>query len=188
MARWEGLVLMGLLVGYVGVLLHRREPLDEEIPKGTWRWYDALRLVGGIGVVVLSGHYLVEAASDLARAVKISEWAIGVTIVAVGTSTPELATSLVAAIRGRHGISAGNLIGSDLFNLLGVLGLASWLRPMTVDASGYGSLALLLCLVTLVVVMMRTGWRISRIEGAILVLVNLGRWLADFTQAPPMGP
>jgi cation:H+ antiporter len=115
---------MGLLVGYIGVLLHRREPLDEEIPKGTWRWYDVLRLIGGIGVVVLSGHHLVEAASGLARAVEISEWAIAVTVVAAGTSTPELATSLVATIRRRHGISAGNLIGSDLFNLLDVLGLA----------------------------------------------------------------
>ena len=188
MARWEGFVLLVLLAAYLALLFYRREPLDEEIPKGAWCWNDGLRLAGGIGVVVLSGHYLVEAASRLATVMGISEWAIAVTVVAAGTSTPELATSLVAVIRGRHGISAGNLIGSDLFNLLGVLGLASWLRPMTIDANGYGSMVLLLCLVTLVVIMMRTGWRISRFEGGVLVLINLGRWVTDFARTTPMGP
>ncbi len=180
MARWEGVVLMGTLVAYIGLLIYRRQPSEEEVPAGEMRWHDILRLVAGIGVVVVSGHYLVESASSLARAWGLSEWVIGVTIVAAGTSTPELATSLVALLRGRHGISAGNLIGSDLFNLLGVLGLAAGLRPMTVDSSGYGSLVLLLGMVVLVVVMMRTGWRISRVEGAVLVLINLGRWLVDF--------
>jgi len=188
MARGEGLVLIGLLVAYVGLLLHRRKPLDEEVPKGMWRWSDALRLIGGLVVVVLSGHYLVEAASGLATLMGISEWAIAVTVVAAGTSTPELATSLVAVLRGHHGISAGTLIGSDLFNLLGVLGLASCLRPMTIDATGYSSLVLLLCLVTLVVIMMRTGWRISRPEGGVLVLINLGRWVADFGRTTQIGP
>jgi cation:H+ antiporter len=59
---------------------------------------------------------------------------------------------------------------------------------MTIDASGYGSLVLLLCLVTLVVVMMHTGWRISRSEGGVLVLVNLGRWVTDFARTTPIGP
>lgn len=180
MARWEGIVLMGTLVVYIGLLIFRRQPSEEEVPAGEMRWHDVPRLLAGIGVVVLSGHYLVESASSLARAWGLSDWVIGVTIVAAGTSTPELATSLVAMLRGRHGISAGNLIGSDLFNLLGVLGLAAVLHPMTVDSSGYGSLVLLLGMVVLVVVMMRTGWRISRAEGALLVLINLGRWLIDF--------
>jgi len=188
MARWEGFVLLVLLANYLALLCYRREPLDEEIPRGTWRWTDGLRLAGGIAVVVLSGHYLVEAASGLATAMGISEWAIAVTVVAAGTSTPELATSLVAVLRGHHGISAGTLIGSDLFNLLGVLGLASCLRPMTIDATGYSSLMLLLCLVTLVVIMMRTGWRISRPEGGVLVLINIGRWVADFGRTTQIGP
>jgi cation:H+ antiporter len=81
--------------------------------------------------------------------------------VAAGTSTPEFFTSLVAVTRGRHGISAGNLIGSDIFNLLGVLGLAATLRPMTIEASARGSLFLLSGMVMLVFFMARTGWKFS---------------------------
>jgi len=103
-----------------------------------------------------------------------------VTIVAMGTSTPELATSLVAVIKGHHGISAGNLIGSDIFNLLGVLGVAGTLQSLTVSPEAYGSLLLLCGMVICVVIMMRTGWRVSRMEGGILVAIGLARWIMDF--------
>ncbi|RME37229.1 MAG: sodium:calcium antiporter [Thermoflexia bacterium] len=179
-ARWEGMILLALLVAYVGFLLYRREPM-ETIPIGEFHWYEVPRLLGGLMLVVGGGHYLVEAAIALARTVGISEWAIGVTVVAAGTSLPEFATSLVAVLRGRHGISAGNLIGSDIFNLLGVLGLAAVLRPMTVDPSVYGSLWTLIGMVVLVVVfLMRTGWVLSRWEGALLILISLVRWVLDF--------
>jgi cation:H+ antiporter len=181
LARWEGAVMMSLLVLYVLYLIYQRETIaDDEIPAGAFQWLDIPRLLAGMALIAVSGHFLVDAASTLARFFGLSEWVIGVTIVAAGTSTPEMATSLIAVIRGRYGISAGNLIGSDLFNLLGVLGLASFIRPLTVDASAYGSLLLLSALVILVVIMMRTGWKISRVEGAFLVVVNLLRWLNDF--------
>jgi len=179
-ARWEGMILLALLVLYIGSLLYFREPI-EDTPPGEFRWYEVPRLLIGLALVVGGGHFLVEAAVALARTVGISEWAIGVTIVAAGTSAPEFATSLVAVFRGRHGISAGNLIGSDIFNLLGVLGLAAAIRPMTVDPSVYSSLWVLAGMVVLVVVfLMRTGWVISRWEGALLVLINLVRWILDF--------
>ena len=180
LARWEGLVLLGLLVSYLGFLIYQRQPLEESTPAGEFRWYDILRLLAGLAVIVVSGHFLVEAAVDLARALGVSEWVIGVTIVAAGTSTPEFFTSLVAVTRGRHGISAGNLIGSDIFNLLGVLGLAATLRPMTIEASARGSLFLLSGMVMLVFFMARTGWKFSRLEGGLLVLINLIRWVMDF--------
>ncbi len=179
-ARWEGMILLALLVLYIGSLLYFREPI-EDTPPGEFRWYEVPRLLIGLALVVGGGHFLVEAAVALARTVGISEWAIGVTIVAAGTSAPEFATSLVAVFRGRHGISAGNLIGSDIFNLLGVLGLAAAIRPMTVDPSVYSSLWVLAGMVVLVVVfLMRTGWVLSRWEGALLVLINLVRWILDF--------
>ncbi|WP_448591302.1 sodium:calcium antiporter [Thermoflexus hugenholtzii] len=179
-ARWEGMILLALLVLYIGSLLYFREAI-EDTPPGEFRWYEVPRLLIGLALVVGGGHFLVEAAVALARMVGISEWAIGVTIVAAGTSAPEFATSLVAVIRGRHGISAGNLIGSDIFNLLGVLGLAAAIRPMTVDPSVYSSLWMLAGMVMLLVIfLMRTGWSISRWEGALLVLINLIRWILDF--------
>jgi len=179
-ARWEGMFLLALLVLYVGILLFSRESV-EEVPAGEFRWYDILRLLAGLVLVIGGGHFLVEAAVALAYIIGVSDWAIGVTIVAAGTSAPEFAVSLVGAIRGRHGISAGNLIGSDIFNLLGVLGLAATIRPMTVDPSVYSSLLVLAGMVFLVVVfLMRTGWVISRWEGALLILINLVRWILDF--------
>ncbi|MCA9956452.1 MAG: hypothetical protein KC434_17105, partial [Anaerolineales bacterium] len=126
------------------------------------------------------GHFFVESASDLARLIGLSEWVIGVTIVAIGTSAPEIATSLVALMRGQSGMSAGNLVGSDLFNLLGVLGLAGVLHPMVVNPAAQSSILLLGGMVVLVVVMMRTGWRMSRWEGGLLILITIGRWILDF--------
>ncbi len=180
LSRWEGLMLVLLLVAYLALLIRSREPV-EDVPPGEFHWYEIPRFIAGVALVILSGHYLVESAVAIARAVGVSEWVIGVTIVAAGTSAPEFATSLVAVIRGRHGISAGNLIGSDIFNLLGVLGVAGFLRPMTVTPEVYGSLWVLVGMVIIVVVfLMRTGWVISRAEGAFLILVNLARWILDF--------
>jgi cation:H+ antiporter len=180
MARWEGAILFTLLLVYIGYLIYSREPMEEDIPEGDFQWLDIPRLLAGLALIVTSGHYLVESASNLARAFGVSEWVIGVTIVAAGTSAPELVTSLIAVLRGRYGISAGNLIGSDIFNLLGVLGLAALLKPMSIDASAYSSMDLLSGMVIMVVIMMRTGWKISRWEGGLLVLINLVRWWLDF--------
>jgi len=111
----------------------------------------------------------------------VSDWVIAVTIVAAGTSAPEFATSVTAAIKGRHGIAVGNLIGSDLFNLLGVLGLAGMINPTDLSSDIFGSVFLLVLMVGLTLFMIRTNWSISRTEGAILVTINLIRWYVDFT-------
>ena len=183
MSAAEGAILLTTLICYVGYLLYKRDGGDtaEEIPTDSFKWQDIPMLIGGIALIVTSGHFLVESASEIARHFGLSEWVIGVTIIAAGTSAPELATSLVGVLRGRHGISIGNLIGSDLFNLLGVLGVAALIHPMTVTADAYSSLILLCALVVGVVLFMRTGWRLSRWEGGLLVLVNLCRWVVDLT-------
>lgn len=184
LSRVEGAILVSLLLVYIGYLLWQRETrLTEEMATGEAGWRDWVKLLVGLLLVVGGGHYLVEAASNIARTFGVSEWVIGVTIVAAGTSTPELATSLTAVIKGRHGISIGNLIGSDIFNLLGVLGVAALINPhMVIDSGAYMSLNVLIVMVTIVVIGMRTGWQISRLEGAALVLVNLVRWIADFSK------
>lgn len=180
MSRGEGIVLLLLLILYMGLLIYQRTESEEEVPEGDFKWIDVPKFLFGLLIIVASGHFFVHAASDLARVWGISEWVIGVTIVAIGTSAPEIATSLIALLRGKHGMSAGNLIGSDLFNLLGVLGLAALLQPMTIASAAQGSVFLLVGMVVLVVIMMRTGWRLSRWEGGLLVGINLVRWIADF--------
>lgn len=182
LATWEGSILVALLLVYLVLLFVRKEKIEEEVPGGAFRWFDILKLISGLILIVGGGHFLVDSATALARGMGISEWVISVTIVAAGTSAPELATSLTAVIKGKYGLSAGNLIGSDLFNLLGVLGVAAILNPLTVTPDAYEEIILLAGLVTVVVIMMRTGWKISRTEGAILVLVNLVRWYMNFSK------
>ncbi|NOX88864.1 MAG: sodium:calcium antiporter [Calditrichaeota bacterium] len=181
-AFWEGIFLVSCLVAYLSYLFIHKEVIEEDISGGDFRWYHIVQLITGLAVVVAGGHFLVEAASFLAKKMGLSEWAIAVTVVAAGTSAPEFATSLVAAIKGRHGISAGNLIGSDLFNIMGVLGLAAILRPLHVAKDAPLDIFILVLLVTTVVIMMRTGWKISRLEGFILIVISLIRWIITFRQ------
>ena len=131
-------------------------------------------------MIVYGGHLMVKHASNVAHAMGISDWVIAVTIVAAGTSAPEFATSVSAAMKGRHGIAIGNLIGSDLFNLLGVLGLAGILNPTYISEGIFNSVFLLVMMVGLALLMIRTNWKISRPEGILLVTINLVRWYFDF--------
>lgn len=181
LGRVEGLILMLCLVAYVSYLIYKREPSEEELPDGDFSFLDVGRLLAGIAIVLTGGHYLVDSAVTIAEYFQVPQWVIGVTIVAAGTSTPEMATSLVAVLRGHHGLSIGNLIGSDLFNMLGVLGLAAFMRTLSIDPAGYGSILMLSGLVIAIVIMMRIKWRISRWEGGLLILVNLIRWYFDFS-------
>ncbi len=174
---WEGFILFAGLIAYLLYLFIHREIPEEELPTGPFHWYHILQLIAGLVIVVIGGHYLVDSASYLARVVGLSEWAIAVTVVAAGTSAPEFATSLVAAMRGRHGISAGNLIGSDLFNIMGVLGLAAILRPLHVAHDALLDIGLMVFLIVLVIIFMRTKWEVSRREGLILILVSIVLWI-----------
>ena len=178
-ARVEGLLLFSLLLGYVIFLFIKKDPPEEIIPsKATLSSY-AFFFIGLISIV-LGGHLMVTHASNIARFYGISDWVIAVTIVAAGTSAPEFATSIAAAIKGRHGIAIGNLIGSDLFNLLGVLGLAGVINPSMITKDVFDSVFVLVLMVGLTLLLIRTRWRISRIEGVILVSINLIRWYFDF--------
>lgn len=173
---WEGVILVSLLIAYLVFLFVQKQPLEEVPEGGPFRWWDVPMIILGIAVIVTSGHFLVGSASVLARLAGISEWFIAVTIVAIGTSMPEFATSFVAVIRGRHGISLGNLIGSDLFNLLGVLGLSAMLHPLQITDQIWMNVVVLAVFMFVVVGMMRSGWKISRNEGIVLLLLTAVRW------------
>ena len=180
LSRIEGYVLFSLLVVYLVYLYWKKEALDSETPSGELHWWDPLLLLLGIGMVLSGSHFMVESAVDLAKLFGISEWVIGATIVAAGTSAPEFATSLVAALRRHYGISVGNLIGSDIFNLFGVLGLAAILRDLPVDIGARPNLIMLSIMVLVVLIFMRTGWKISRKDGIALVSMGLARWIFSF--------
>ncbi len=173
----EGIILLILLFGYLGFLYWKKEVLEAKTKAVQLRWSDPLLLLLGISMVLAGSHFLVESAVDLAKVIGVSEWVIGATIVAAGTSAPEFATSLAAALRGHPGISVGNLIGSDIFNMFGVLGLAAIMRNLSVDIGAHSNMILLAMMVLIVLVFMRTGWQVSRKEGLVLVSIGLVRWI-----------
>jgi cation:H+ antiporter len=102
---------------------------------------------------------------------------IGGTIVAAGTSTPELAVSLVAMRQGHVGMSVGNVVGSNVFNVLGILGIAALIRPLAVGTAAIETLVWLTVLTALMVAALWSGRRLSRTEGALFVCSELARWV-----------
>ncbi len=191
LSHTDGWILVGFLAVYLTYLWKSRKngvsPTEAAVPEpSTDRagrgsvWREAGLLLLGLGVIGLGSHILVESASALARDFGVSEWVIAVTIVAAGTSVPELATSLAGVVRGHMAISAGNIVGSDIFNLLGVLGLAGIIHTMHLGVPARGSLAALSGMAVLVLILMRSGWRLTRMEGFLLVLVGVLRWGLDF--------
>ena len=141
--RADGALMFGLLLAYTAFLVRqsRRESqaTQDEFAQefaapaaGAWdrHWAVQLALIGGgLALLVLGANWLVDAAVGFARALGLSEMVIGLTIVAAGTSLPEVATSVVATLRGERDIAVGNVIGSNTFNLLGVLGLSGLVAP-----------------------------------------------------------
>ncbi len=137
-------------------------------------------VIGGATFLVAGGYAIVEGALNVAGALGISQTVIGLTVVAVGTSLPELATSLVACMRDEADIAVGNIIGSNIFNVAAILGTASVLEPIVINPSVLTrELPAVLILSVLVFPFMRTGWRIGRWEGAVLLgsYVAIGFWL-----------
>ncbi len=130
----------------------------------------------GLVVLIISSRLLVWGAVDIAQSLGVSDMIIGLTIVAVGTSLPELASSVIAARKGEHDIALGNIIGSNLFNTLAVVGLAGVIHPMAVDAEVFSRDILVMIGLTFLLFVMayafnkqRSG-RINRIEGGFLML------------------
>ena len=175
--RGEGAVMFVSLLLYIGFLMYRREYDDDEIPDGEYSWKDVPILIIGLFLIVAGGRYLVSSSVVLAQAIGLSEWAIGVTVVAAGTSAPEAVTSIVAISRGHTQISLGNLIGSNIFNVLGVLGFAGVLTTLNLGPGEYLSLIYLSVQMIMTAYLMRNGWELSRREGIVLLLVNGAVWI-----------
>ena len=181
LSKIEGIVLFTLLVLYLLYLYFKKETIETEEPTHAMYRWDPILLFVGIGLVIVGSHFLVESAVNIARFMGVSDWVIGATIIAAGTSAPEFATSLTAAMKSRYGMSVGNLIGSDIFNLFGVLGVAGMMRNLSVGHDAHINLIILSFMIAVVIIFMRTGWVVSRKEGIILVMIGLLRWIYSFS-------
>jgi cation:H+ antiporter len=137
-------------------------------------WRSILVLIVGIVLIVLGGRWLVEGAVDLARLVGMSEAVIGLTVIAIGTSLPELVTSVVAAYKGASAVALGNVLGSNIFNLLLIGGVTAIIAPGTIpgEITNFGLPALIAASV-LLLIFAATGRKITRWEGGILLVIYL---------------
>ncbi|SME91461.1 cation:H+ antiporter [Tistlia consotensis] len=185
--RSEGLILVVLVVVYAvgSYLIDRRSQnaartiheAEVELvePLAGSLWTGLAVTAGGIAAVILGAELLVDAAIELAEAFGVDDTVVGLTVVALGTSLPELATGLVAAFRKQSDIALGNVLGSNTFNLLGILGTTALIKPIPIPASLLGfDLWAMLGATLLLFVAAVTGWRINRQEGVLFLALYVG--------------
>jgi len=176
--RADGTVLVLLLAGYLVLLfrLARSEPRDEVSESTDERltawWSNILMVLGGLALLTLGSRWLVDAAVSIAVALGVSELIVGLTIVAAGTSLPEVVTSVIASIKGERDIAVGNVVGSNLFNILGVLGGAALVAPNGIEVApsviGF-DLPIMIVVAFACLPIFFTGGVISRWEGGLLI-------------------
>lgn len=187
--RWQALILLALFALFLGKNLRDafagKEVDMEELPKSARPlpiWAALLFVVGGCVALALGAKWFVDGAVCIARLCHVSDAVIGLTIVSVGTSLPELATSAVAAFRGEDDIAVGNVVGSNIFNILAILGIAPLFRPVQAVAIQTADLAVMGGVTLLMIAMMLFAGKknaIRRWEGALLLAIYIGyiAWL-----------
>ena len=183
-----GIVLLGCLVGYVWWAYtseraadddechrHEAEAEDRPVPPDTGPVILGGMIVAGLAAAIFGAGWLVDGATVLASAAGVSESVIGLTVVAVGTSLPELIACIVAVIRKHADVALGNIVGSNIYNVLGILGATAIIQPIEVPAEIAGfDIWVMLGVTALLLVQLRSGWKLSRIEGALLVVLYTG--------------
>ena len=180
LGRFDGIILLLGFVAFMTYTLMQAKTGNSKTVKETSPiWKNILFIVFGLAGLVIGSNLFVDSASDVALSLGISEGVVGLTIVAGGTSLPELATSVVAARKGQSAIAIGNVIGSNVFNILMILGITATISPMEIEGITTIDLAVMLLSVVLVWLFSRTRYTVERWEGALLLglyLVYVG-WL-----------
>jgi cation:H+ antiporter len=190
---WQGALMLIALMSYIGFTvwhdnksndevaeLHREEAAEMgTIPLRTVSI--AGIIIVGLFAVVVGAEWLVTGATTLAMEFSVPEEVIGLTVVAIGTSLPELATSIVAAYRGHSDVCVGNVLGSNLFNLFGITGVTAMFTPLPFsDKIVSFDLWILLAATALIIPFMLSGRRINRLEGSILLALYVGFIASQF--------
>lgn len=180
--RLGGVTLLALLAAYtvLGIMFARREAATGADIRGSSsgrrRSVDLMTIVAGLGLLMAGSRLFVDGALAIARSSGVSEAILGLTIVAAGTSLPELATSVMAAVRREADIAVGNILGSNIFNLLGVLGATASVRPLRLSGITLLDLAVMVGLAAVLLPLLISGRRLVRWEGALL-LMGYGAYL-----------
>lgn len=170
---WEAVILFSLTIIYTAFLIYRsREEIknskNEEAPKRKW-WLNLILVAIGLAGIIFGGDLVVDNASFIATKLGMSDLLVGLTIVAVGTSLPELVTSMVAAKKGEADIAVGNAIGSSLFNIVLILGFCSIISPATVELSSLVDCLIMLASAVLVFLFSFKSMKVNGWQGIILI-------------------
>lgn len=174
--RIEGAALITGLIIYLGLSFRamRNDP-TEALPSDVNLLHAAGFTIAGLIAVMVGAKYLVESATIIARHLGVSEAMIGLSIVAIGTSLPELATTVAAAIKGEREIALGNIIGSNIFNILAILGLTGLIIPIPVDTRFMSfDVPVMICATLLILGLIYVRGEISRIAGGLMILAYIG--------------
>ncbi|MHC1768125.1 MAG: calcium/sodium antiporter [Verrucomicrobiia bacterium] len=182
---WESLVFLGgILVYTVFIVVVARRQASEPVhqafiesrPKPTGGlWKDSLLIVAGLAVLVVGSRWFVAGAVELAKQLGVSDAIIGLTIVSAGTSLPELASSLMAALRKQPDIAVGNIVGSNIYNILAILGVSGAIqRPLEGQGVGLTETGIMVGMSGLLLVVAWTGFKLRRWEGGLLLVLYGG--------------
>ena len=174
--RWAGILFFVGICAYMIYCVYKAKRGEvsegEEEIKVTKSWIlDVVFVIIGLGLLVWGSDLLVNNAVSIAKALGWSEAVIGLTIVAAGTSMPELATSVVAAMKKRTDIAIGNVVGSNIFNLLAVLGLTATITPVETNQINWLDMGVMFGSSLILLPFMRTGFKIGRGEGVVLFII-----------------
>lgn len=183
LSRLEGLILVAMLGVFIYTLIHRKEEVDLNIDiiesvveKQKWHLIIFYLVIGGVGLW-LGADLLVKGAKNIAIAFSVSESVIGLTVVAIGTSIPELAASVIAVLKNEKSISFGNLIGSNIFNILSVLGITAIIQPIPIEDSRFLNVDIWwmfgFSFILLPFLWLSTKNVLSKFEGGLLVIAYI---------------
>lgn len=171
--RWHAGVLLAVFIAYIAYLIYaaRQNETEDGSVEQMPLWKCALLIILGLAFIIGGGQAVVTAAKEIAAALGMSETLIGLTIVAIGTSLPELVTSIVAARKGETGLAIGNVVGSNIFNLLFILGVSAMIHPIAVNIASVYDMIILLGVSILSFVFAYSAKRIASLEGWIMVAI-----------------
>lgn len=178
LSRIDGIILLALFAWYFRSSFKSDNSSSEEGEDIAERktWISALMIVGGLAALVIGGRVFVDSATSLAKLLGISDKFIAITIVAAGTSMPELATSVVAALKGRGQLALGNVLGSNIFNILLILGGSALIHPLSFASMTTVDLGIVILCTVLILLSayMFKKRELDRVEGALFILMEAG--------------
>lgn len=177
LSRYNGIILLAAFVAYLAWVIisafKSRDTSENVQIKTLSPFLSVLCIIGGLGAVIIGGDLVVDNAVAIARLLNWSESFIGLTIIAIGTSLPELVTSISAARKGESGLALGNVIGSNLFNIMFILGLSSSITPIPVDGQTVINSVILLIVTALIYAFCIVRKKIGRVFGSVCVAVYI---------------